>query len=77
MYAHVPAPLGFLRPDRRQLIFSLVLAWLAMGMTVLIPLLSGSAVNAIESEHRSKILPLVLPSSVPASSAWVSPWGDG
>src|SRR2546423_1612448 len=52
--------LGFLRPYRRQLIGSLVLAWLAMGMTVLIPLLSGSAVNAIESEHRSDILPLVL-----------------
>jgi ATP-binding cassette subfamily B protein len=52
--------LGFLRPYRRQLIFSLVLAWLAMGMTVLIPLLSGSAVIAIVSEHRSKILPLVL-----------------
>ena len=33
--------LGFLRPYRRQLIGSLVLAWLAMGMTVLIPLLIG------------------------------------
>jgi ABC-type multidrug transport system fused ATPase/permease subunit len=52
--------LGFLRPYRRALIGSLLLAWLAMGMTVLIPLLSGSAVNAIESEHRDDILPLVL-----------------
>src|SRR5258707_12104487 len=52
--------LGFLRPYRRQLIWSLVLAWLAMGMTVAIPLLTGSAVNAVESEHRSDILPLVL-----------------
>ena len=43
--------LGFLRPYRRQLIWSLLLAWLAMGMTVLIPLLSGSAVNAIEDER--------------------------
>jgi ATP-binding cassette subfamily B protein len=52
--------LGFLRPYRRQLIFSLVLAWLAMGMTVLIPLLIGSSVDAIKNEHRSDIEPLVL-----------------
>jgi ATP-binding cassette subfamily B protein len=52
--------LGFLRPYRRQLIFSLLLAWLAMGMTVLIPLLSGAAVNAIKDEQRDDILPLVL-----------------
>jgi ATP-binding cassette subfamily B protein len=52
--------LGFLRPYRRPLIGSLLLAWMAMGMTVLIPLLSGSAVNAIQSEHRDDILPLVL-----------------
>jgi ABC-type multidrug transport system fused ATPase/permease subunit len=52
--------LGFLRPYRRPLAVSLLLAWLAMGMTVLIPLLIGSAVNAIESEHRDRILPLVL-----------------
>ena len=31
-----------------------------MGMTVLIPLLIGATVNAIESEHRNDILPLVL-----------------
>ena len=52
--------LGFLRPYRRPLIVSLLLAWVAMGMTVLIPLLSGAAVNAIEQERRSDILPLVL-----------------
>src|SRR5919106_731464 len=52
--------LGFLRPYRRPLTFSLLLAWLAMVMTVLIPLLIGSAVNAIESENRDDILPLVL-----------------
>jgi ABC-type multidrug transport system fused ATPase/permease subunit len=52
--------LGFLRPYRRSLIFSLLLAWLAMGMTVLIPLLSGAAVNAIKDEQRDDILPLVL-----------------
>jgi ATP-binding cassette subfamily B protein len=52
--------LGFLRPYRRPLILSLALAWLAMGMTVLIPLLTGSAVNAIKDEQRHDILPLVL-----------------
>jgi ABC-type multidrug transport system fused ATPase/permease subunit len=52
--------LGFLRPYRRPLVGSLLLAWLAMGMTVLIPLLTGSAVNAIKSEHRDDLLPLVL-----------------
>src|SRR3954447_7852061 len=52
--------LGFLRPYRRQLIGSLLLAWLAMGLTVLIPLLSGSAVNAIQDERRDDILPVAL-----------------
>ncbi|HSD24048.1 MAG TPA: ABC transporter ATP-binding protein [Solirubrobacterales bacterium] len=52
--------LGFLRPYRRPLAVSLLLAWMAMGMTVLIPLLIGATVNAIESEHRDDILPLVL-----------------
>jgi ABC-type multidrug transport system fused ATPase/permease subunit len=52
--------LGFLRPYRRALIWSLLLAWLAMGMTVVIPLLSGAAVNAIEDHRRDDILPLVL-----------------
>ncbi len=40
--------LGFLRPYRKQLWGSLVFAWLAMGMTVLIPLLIGHTVNEIE-----------------------------
>jgi ABC-type multidrug transport system fused ATPase/permease subunit len=52
--------LGFLRPYRRQLWGSLVFAWLAMGMTVLIPWLVGQAVNAIEEQHRPDLLPLVL-----------------
>jgi ATP-binding cassette subfamily B protein len=52
--------LGFLRPYRRPLILSLALAWLAMGATVVIPLLTGSAVNAIKDEQRDDILPLVL-----------------
>jgi ATP-binding cassette subfamily B protein len=40
--------LGFLRPYRKQLWGSLAFAWLAMVFTVLIPLLIGQAVNAIE-----------------------------
>ncbi len=52
--------LGFLRPYRRGLAFSLGLAWLAMGMTVAIPWLLGSAVNAIEESRRDDILPYVL-----------------
>jgi ABC-type multidrug transport system fused ATPase/permease subunit len=52
--------LGFLRPYRRAVAGSLLFAWLAMGMTVLIPWLVGQAVNAIESSDRSRILPLVL-----------------
>jgi ABC-type multidrug transport system fused ATPase/permease subunit len=52
--------LGFLRPYRRPLIGSLLLAWLAMGMTVLIPLLIGRSVDAIESQNRDDILPLAI-----------------
>jgi ABC-type multidrug transport system fused ATPase/permease subunit len=52
--------LGFLRPYRRALIISLALAWMAMVMTVLIPLLSGAAVNAIKDERRDDIMPLAL-----------------
>ena len=40
--------LGFLRPYRKQLWGSLVFAWLAMGFTVLIPLLIGHTVNEID-----------------------------
>jgi ABC-type multidrug transport system fused ATPase/permease subunit len=52
--------LGFLRPYRRGLIFSLLLAWAAMGMTVVIPLLVGDAVDAIKTGNRDDILPLAL-----------------
>ncbi len=52
--------LGFLRPYRRTVIASLVFAWLAMVMTVLIPWLVGQAVNAIENHDKAAILPLVL-----------------
>jgi ABC-type multidrug transport system fused ATPase/permease subunit len=52
--------LGFLRPYRRQLWGSLVFAWAAMGMTVLIPWLVGRAVNAIKDGDKSELLPLAL-----------------
>ena len=52
--------LGFLRPYRRQLWGSLAFAWMAMGMTVLIPWLVGQAVNAIEDQQRADLLPLAL-----------------
>ncbi len=53
--------LGFLRPYRRTVAASLLFAWLAMGMTVLIPWLVGQAVNAIEPpSDKSAILPLAL-----------------
>ena len=53
--------LGFLRPYRRAVVGSLVFAWLAMVMTVLIPWLVGQTVNAIEPpSDKGAILPLVL-----------------
>jgi ABC-type multidrug transport system fused ATPase/permease subunit len=52
--------MGFLRPYRRQLWGSLVFAWAAMGMTVLIPWLIGRAVNAIESGDKPDLLPLAI-----------------
>jgi ATP-binding cassette subfamily B protein len=51
--------LGFLRPYRRALLVSLVLAWIAMVMTVAIPWLVGQTVQAIHDQDRDKILPLV------------------
>jgi ABC-type multidrug transport system fused ATPase/permease subunit len=50
--------LGFLRPYRRSLIWSLILATIAMGMTVLIPALIGGAINAIYDGRRADLLPL-------------------
>ena len=52
--------LGFLRPYRLQLWGSLVFAWAAMGMTVLIPWLVGRAVNAIKDGDKPDLLPLAL-----------------
>ena len=50
--------MGFLRPYRRELWGSLVFAWAAMGMTVLIPYLVGQAINAIEKGDKPSLLPL-------------------
>ena len=44
--------LGFLRPYRRAVVWSFVLAFGAMGATVLIPYLTGLAINAIREHHR-------------------------
>ena len=52
--------LGFLAPYRRQVIGSLVFAWAAMGMTVLIPWLVGAAVDRINAGERPDLLPLAL-----------------
>src|SRR5215510_13450340 len=52
--------MGFLRPYRRQLWGSLVFAWAAMGMTVLIPYLIGQAINAIEQGDKPDLLPLTV-----------------
>ncbi len=52
--------MGFLRPYRRSLWGSLAFAWLAMGMTVLIPWLIGRAVNAINDHDKPDLLPLAI-----------------
>jgi ATP-binding cassette subfamily B protein len=51
--------LGFLRPHRRALWGSLVFAWAAIGMTVLIPWLIGRAVTAIQDGNEDALFPLV------------------
>jgi ATP-binding cassette subfamily B protein len=62
--------LGFLRPHRRALWGSLVFAWAAMGMTVLIPWLIGEAVNEIEQGRttgESDALPLLVGAIIAAA----------
>jgi len=51
--------LGFLRPYRRGVLWSLLLALGAMAMTVVIPLLIGKAVNAIAANDHGKQLHLL------------------
>ena len=52
--------LSYLRPYRVQLWGSMAFAWAAMGMTVLIPWLSGQAINAIKDHDKPSLLPLAL-----------------
>ena len=52
--------MGYLRPYRAQLWGSLIFAWAAMGMTVLIPWLIGEAVNAVKDRNEPDLLPLAL-----------------
>ena len=52
--------MGFLRPYARGSLWSLVLACLAIVGSVLIPLLVGAAVNAIEDGNRSRLVLLVI-----------------
>jgi ATP-binding cassette subfamily B protein len=47
--------LGFLRPYRRDVVWSFVLAALAMVATVAIPLLTGRAVDAISGDNKSDL----------------------
>ena len=52
--------MGYLRPYRLALWGSLIFAWAAMGMTVLIPWLIGKAVDAVENGNKPALLPLAL-----------------
>ncbi len=47
--------LHFLHPYRKGVTVSFLLASGAMGMTVLIPLLTGQAINSIRAHHRSQL----------------------
>jgi ATP-binding cassette subfamily B protein len=48
--------LGFLRPYRRGVVWSFALAFGAMGATVLIPWLTGRAIDAVRSHHRHALV---------------------
>src|SRR5579862_9061094 len=48
--------LGFLRPYRRGVVWSFALALGALGGTVLIPWLTGLAINAIQGHHRKDLI---------------------
>src|ERR1700684_695143 len=48
--------LGFLRPYRRAVVWSFALAFGAMGATVLIPYLTGRAINSIRYEHHHELI---------------------
>jgi len=52
--------LGFLKPYRKGVIWSLVLATVAIVATVAIPYLSGVVVDAIHNHHRHRLVGLAL-----------------
>ncbi|MGI8411224.1 MAG: ABC transporter ATP-binding protein [Solirubrobacteraceae bacterium] len=52
--------LGFLRPYRRPVAVSFALAFAAMGATVLIPYLTGRAIDAIRGHHRHELTMLAI-----------------
>jgi ABC-type multidrug transport system fused ATPase/permease subunit len=52
--------LGFLRPYRRGVVWSTVLAAVAMAATLAIPFLSGTAIDAINRHDRGELLALAL-----------------
>jgi ABC-type multidrug transport system fused ATPase/permease subunit len=52
--------LGFLGPYRRGVIWSFALAGGALGATVLIPFLTGVAINAIRAHHHHELILMAL-----------------
>jgi ATP-binding cassette subfamily B protein len=52
--------LGFLRPYRRGVVVSFLLAFGALGATVLIPYLTGVAINSIRGHHRHELTVLAI-----------------
>ncbi|MDQ6732160.1 MAG: ABC transporter ATP-binding protein/permease [Actinomycetota bacterium] len=52
--------LGFLRPYRKGVIWSFVLAFGALGGTVLIPYLTGLAINAVRAHNHHKLVVLAI-----------------
>ena len=52
--------IGFLRPYRKGVIWSFVFAFGALGATVLIPFLTGLAINAVRAHDQHKLVVLAL-----------------
>ncbi|MFZ1994192.1 MAG: ABC transporter ATP-binding protein [Solirubrobacteraceae bacterium] len=52
--------LSFLRPHRKGVIWSFALAFGSLGATVLIPYLTGLAINAISGHHHHRLVMLAL-----------------
>ena len=63
--------LGFLRPFRRGVVWSLVLAGAATGGTVAIPALTGAAVDAIQRSDSSDVTRLGLFIVLAGLGRWV------